>query len=350
MFEIPAENQNLSLKKEKSLIGNSGREYILDNILGKGTFGVVYEAHAKDNPEQKYAIKNYFKTFHPTYAQLEISIIFYLNKKISNDLIVKIYDGAYDNDTGNLFLVTSFLPHIKFSNYFKELSISQIKIYMKNLLTSLNLIHKEGIIHRDIKPDNFIFDLESNKSCLIDFGLAEADIDSSNWEKTNKNNSFDEDYKLINDLQKYNYRHRTGTKGFLAPEIIFHSKFQCTKVDIWSAGVILLSFLAKRFPIFNLNIFSKINEDCIKEIVPLVIVFGREKILDVAQKCDCNIYISDCFNLYYIGIDKLIKKEGVNEDEKKSIKLAVDLVKQLLEVDPNKRLNAEDALKHDFFN
>ena len=209
MFEIPAENQNLSLKKEKSLIGNSGREYILDNILGKGTFGVVYEAHAKDNPEQKYAIKNYFKTFHPTYAQLEISIIFYLNKKISNDLIVKIYDGAYDNDTGNLFLVTSFLPHIKFSNYFKELSISQIKIYMKNLLTSLNLIHKEGIIHRDIKPDNFIFDLESNKSCLIDFGLAEADMDSSNWENSNKNNKLDDDYKIISDLQKYNYRHRT---------------------------------------------------------------------------------------------------------------------------------------------
>ena len=349
MSEFPAENNNLTSKPEISLKGESGRTYILDKILGRGTFGVVYESHAKDNPEQKFAIKKYFKTFHPHYAQLEISIIFYLNKKIKDDSIIKLYDGFIDHKNGNLYIITSYLPHKKFTEYFKELPISKIKIYMKNLLTSINLIHKEGIIHRDIKPDNFIFDLESNKSCLIDFGLAEADMDSSNWENSNKDNKLDEDYKIISDLQKYNYRHRTGTKGFLAPEVIFHSNFQSTQVDIWACGVILLSFLAKRFPIFNLNVFSQINEDIIKEIEPLIIVFGREKIIEIAQKCNCSIYISECFNNYYIGIEKLVKKVGENEQEKKSIELAIDLVKKMLEIDPNKRITAENALKHEFF-
>ena len=335
---------------ELSITGESGRKYIFDKILGRGTFGVVYEAHAKDNPELKYAVKRYFRTFHPNCAQLEISIIFYLNKKIKDNSIIKLHDGFLDKKNGNLYMITSFLPHKKFTEYYKDLNINQVKIYMKNLLNCLKLIHKEGIIHRDIKPDNFLFDLENNNSCLIDFGLAEADMDSSNWENSNKNNLNDEDFKIISDLQKHNYRHRTGTKGFLAPEIIFHSKFQSTSVDIWSAGVILLSFLSKRFPIFNLNVFNKINEDIIKEIEPLIIVFGRKKILDIAEKCSCHIYISECFDSYQIGIDTLIKWKGESDYEKKYLKFAADLVKKMLEIDPNKRISAENALKHEFFN
>ena len=341
-----------SQKLEISIKGESGRTYIFDKILGRGTFGVVYEAHAKDNKELKFAVKRYFRTFHPNCAQLEISIIFYLNKKIKdhNNPIVKLHDGFLDKKTGNLYMITSFLPHKKFTEYYKDLSIEIVKIYMKNLLTSLKLIHNEGIIHRDIKPDNFLFDLETKKSCLIDFGLAEADMDSSNWENSNKDFQLDEDYKIISDLQKHNYRHRTGTKGFLAPEIIFHSKFQSTSVDIWSAGVILLSFLSKRFPIFNLNVFNKISEDIIKEIEPLIIVFGRKKILDIADKCGCHIYISECFDNYQIGIDTLIKWKGQNDYEKKYIKLAIDLCKKMLEIDYSKRISAVDALEHEFFN
>ena len=99
-----------------------------------------------------------------------------------------------------------------------------------------------------------------------------------------------------------------------------------------------------------MNVFSQINEDIIKEIEPLIIVFGRDKIMDIAQRCNCNIYISDCFNNYYIGIEKLVKKIGENEEEKKNIQLAVDLVKKMLEIDPFKRINAENALKHEVFN
>jgi len=78
--------------------------------------------------------------------------------------------------------------------------------------------------------------------------------------------------------------HRIGTRGFLAPEIIFNSKIQTNAVDIWAAGVILLAFGTKRMPVFNLNKFSKIKDEAIKEIVPLLIVFGTDKIIQIAQK------------------------------------------------------------------
>lgn len=121
---------------------------------------------------------------------------------------------------------------------------------MYQLLSSLNTVHQAGIVHRDVKPDNFLFDITTGKSMLIDFGLAEADMDNRKWSEINAD-STDEDYLIIQELQKNNFRHRTGTKGFLAPEIIFHSQYQSTPVDIWAAGVIYLCFLAKRLPRFH---------------------------------------------------------------------------------------------------
>ena len=48
-----------------------------------------------------------------------------------------------------------------------------MKKYMYNLICCLDNIHKVGIIHRDIKPDNFLYNPELNKFLLIDFGLSE---------------------------------------------------------------------------------------------------------------------------------------------------------------------------------
>jgi cell division control protein 7 len=48
-----------------------------------------------------------------------------------------------------------------------------IKQYMFSLLTSLEEIHTHGIVHRDVKPDNFLYNANTNEFMLIDFGLAE---------------------------------------------------------------------------------------------------------------------------------------------------------------------------------
>jgi cell division control protein 7 len=43
-----------------------------------------------------------------------------------------------------------------------EWDISEIRDYMKNLLISLDRVHKFNIIHRDIKPSNFLYDRHRN--------------------------------------------------------------------------------------------------------------------------------------------------------------------------------------------
>ena len=338
-------------KKLYSQISNT--TYILEKILGKGTFGTVFLAHLEDNIEKKYAIKQYFKNVNPSTIHLEISILSYLNKYTSDKRILKIYDGFCDNETGNLWIVTSYLENIDITKKLKEITITQFGKYLYELLNCLKIIHEKGIIHRDLKPSNFLFNFKTNESLLIDFGLAVADMDLGKWEEINKknNNLKDPDYKLITEYQKnLIIRHKIGTRGFSAPEVILKSIYQTSAIDIWSSGVIFLSYMAQRFPIFNLNSKSPINIECIKEIEPLILVFGKEKIIDISKKFGNIIFIGNEFDNYEIkgGIKELFMVKPKNFEEKKIFDAAENLLKKMLELDPIERISAKDALKHEF--
>lgn len=53
-------------------------------------------------------------------------------------------------------------------------NLEEIKDYLKNLITALNRVHQCGIIHRDVKPSNFLYDSKQKKYALVDFGLAQS--------------------------------------------------------------------------------------------------------------------------------------------------------------------------------
>ena len=333
------------------LIGESGTEYYLKHVIGRGTFGVVYEAYTTDsiteeetvdtennieelNDEEKanffnknliirsgnninllenkdkFAIKRYFKSFNPKSSQVELSILSYLRKKVNDNRLLKIIDGKYVEKTGDFYFISPFFKHQKFVEYFKLMSFDKIRIYMYQLLTCIKKIHSAGIIHRDIKPENFLFNVETNDCYLIDFGLAEIDIDSNYFHKINEDNQEDEDYQILSRIQQKHYRHKLGTRGYASPEVIFISPYQDGGVDVWGAGIILLILLSQRNNIFNMNQFSKIESESIKDIIPLIELFGVDKVLDIAKKCQCNIYIGNIFKDYKVhgGIEKLIKK------------------------------------------
>jgi cell division control protein 7 len=90
---------------------------------------------------------------------------------VNNKHTLEIVDGFIEDDA--IYAVFKHLIHHKYSDFYQNVTMKQIKQYMYGLLTCLEEIHFNGIVHRDIKPDNFLYNIDNGEFMLIDFGLAE---------------------------------------------------------------------------------------------------------------------------------------------------------------------------------
>mmetsp|Transcript_36782 Transcript_36782/g.35512 ORF Transcript_36782/g.35512 Transcript_36782/m.35512 type:complete len:95 (+) Transcript_36782:62-346(+) len=68
----------------------------------------------------------------------------------------------------------------------------------------------------------------------------------------------------------------------MAPESLFRYNNQSSKVDVWAAGVIFLSLLGQRHPIFSLNSNSKIKNFYLQNLIPLACIFGSRNVKEIA--------------------------------------------------------------------
>ena len=68
-------------------------------------------------------------------------------------------------------LINNSLQH-----YFRTLPLPAIKQYFRCMFRALHDIHTRGIIHRDVKPANFLFDPQTGVGTLCDFGLASVSL------------------------------------------------------------------------------------------------------------------------------------------------------------------------------
>lgn len=167
----------LCIYTDKQLVvGIPGVDEILKlhKKIGSGTFSSVYlaslkaEAHVKREQRKFFAVKRLIPTSSP--------------KRIEQELKCLVTIGGVDNVGGieacvrhrdAVAFVMPYLAHDKFHEYFDKMSVHEARMYLKNLLVALRRVHSFNMIHRDVKPSNFLYNRQDEKWMLVDFGLAQ---------------------------------------------------------------------------------------------------------------------------------------------------------------------------------
>jgi serine/threonine protein kinase len=203
------------------------------------------------------------------------------------------------------------LPH-DFSNFpifytSKELEYLKGSPFLYQILDALAYCHSKKIIHRDLKPQNILL-TKNLKIKIGDFGLAR-----------------------VFSIPIRPYTKEVLTLWYRAPELLLGINEYSTPVDIWSVGCIFAELVIKK-PLFK--------GDCeFEQIMKIYSILGTPKIEDWNEIVNLPYYSNKFPNFSAKKIEEIVKLD-VN---------GINLLKSMLQYDPNKRITAKQALLHPFF-
>lgn len=175
-----------------------GDHFVLQGVVGQGTFGRVYHAKSRKDEKRDYALKYVYPTIQPWKIAQELRYL----RDIGGVKNVCGVESAISAN-GHVIFVLPYFPHDKLTDYLHKLTIPDIQDYMKNLLLALSQVHFFGIIHRDLKPNNFLFNYKLKKYLLVDFGLAQ---DQRQFQVSHKKSVYMQRSKVARSSSDWNIR------------------------------------------------------------------------------------------------------------------------------------------------
>lgn len=200
-------------------------------LIGCGAFGRVYMGMNLDSGEllaiKQVSIAANSASKEKTQAHIrELEEEVKLLKNLSHPNIVRYLGTAREDESLNILL--EFVPGGSISSLlgkFGSFPESVIRMYTKQLLLGLEYLHKNGIMHRDIKGANILVD---NKGCikLADFGASK---------------------KVVELATMTGAKSMKGTPYWMAPEVILQTGHSFS-ADIWSVGCTVIEMATGKPP------------------------------------------------------------------------------------------------------
>lgn len=332
----------------------SGKVYQARTTMGAGQFGHVYKVVSDG---KSYAMK-ISKNDDDSIEQFtnEAEILEFLTKPEVHRLIptcsfdtLVTFENAFEY-CGHMILVTEALGPSLFKiiegRRFAGIDHTLLQSVMRDILAALNTLARLKIVHTDVKPENILqLSISSQKVKLIDFGNA-----------------------IFVDDNACDY---AQTRYYRSPEVVLRHEIT-SKCDIWSLacvaaelklGLPLLPGQSEKHLLWLINrMFGPIPEDMVLMTDPdeRAIYFNEDGTFKSEQQLCEGTDIKDfsVYRNYFVHTQlrdilmSTVRRQGVSPDflkrEAERAEMLLDLLQQMLKIDPNERITAENALKHPY--
>ncbi|HLQ29527.1 MAG TPA: protein kinase [Ktedonobacteraceae bacterium] len=218
----------------EALIGAMLGTFTLQKVIGKGEIGVVFLAQ-QSHPHRQVAVK----ILSPASAQTPSQRSLFLERfrqeinsitSLQHRHILPVYDyGEYD---GHAFLVMPYCNGGTLRDVIKyegPLKLPKVASYLEQIAAALDYAHKQGIIHRDVKPANVLIASEGHL-LLTDFGMIQIVAERQTTQR-----------RLLRAGTP------VGTPDYMAPEQIMGDAIDA-RTDIYALGILLYQMVTGKTP------------------------------------------------------------------------------------------------------
>ena len=291
----------------------SVNEFRCLNKINEGTYGIVYRAvdlKQRNIVAMKRLKLEKEKDGFPITSLREIKLLM----MTSHPNVVTIKEVVVGTSPDKVYMVMEYVEHdlkTLMDSMKEAFTIGEVKTLMIQLLRGVQHLHDNWVIHRDLKTSNLLLS-HSGILKIADFGLAR---------------------EYGSPLKPYTPI--VVTLWYRCPELLLGAKIYSTAVDMWSVGCIFGEFLTGK-PLFS----AKTEIDQLKNIFKILgtpndDIWPGVGELPVMSK---NVFAKQPYNQLKKRFEKsLFSGKGFN------------LMNGLLTYCPEKRMTAETALNHDFF-
>lgn len=291
------------------------RKYEVAQKLGKGAYGIVWKAHDKKTKEV-VALKKIFDAFqNATDAQRTYREVVFLQQMGNHENIVQLQNVLKADNDRDIYLIFEYmetdLHAVIRASILEEIHKQYI---MYQIFRSLKFMHSAALLHRDIKPSNVLLNSECQVK-MADFGLARS-LAQLGAEEGNP---------VLTDY--------VATRWYRAPEILLSSTRYTYGVDMWACGCILGELLNGK-PIFP-------GTSTMNQLDRILEVTGRPSAEDIEA-------IQSPFAATMLESMRAPDAPRLDAMFPTASAEALDLMARLMHFNPDRRISAEEALRHPY--